>query len=67
MHLLSPVFLVLYLVEVRIHIIYNHQSSALAGYSDKDTGETALDIANLVTKDADGNDHWYIDSSRCRW
>ena len=28
----------------------------LAGFSDKDTGETAtLDIANLVTKDADGN------------
>ena len=43
-------------MEVRIQSYTITKAQLLAGYSDQDTGETAtLDIANLVTKDADGN------------
>ena len=41
---------------MRIQHIQSPKLSFLAGFSDKDSGETAtLDIANLETKDADGN------------
>ena len=51
MALMSPVFLAAYQGGSSLYTI-----SASAGFSDKDAGETAtLDIANLVTKDADDN------------